>query len=218
MLAPRIAPDRRADPGPPSSPPSPSVVQPGYGWGPGDASAICDVGYFNPGYNSRKCTPCAGGLTTPGQGSKAPQECMAPAGFYYLRGKAVACARGTYKASFGNADCTPCPDGVTTANGTVAATSPAACSVLLPGYGMAAGFALGQTDAAQCPQDTYRAGEWDLAGGGAQACTPCGLGLVTLPNVTAATTPDACLAPPGYGWAANATNAAGSAALCQPGS
>lgn len=41
-------------------------------------------------------------------------QCVAPKGYYYLRGKAVACAQGTYKDSVANADCSKCPTGFST--------------------------------------------------------------------------------------------------------
>ena len=45
-------------------------------------------------------------------------------------------------------------------------------------------------------------------------CTPCGNKLVTLPNVTRATTPDACHVPPGYGYSKHDGSAAGLADIC----
>jgi hypothetical protein len=33
-----------------------AVVLPGYGWGAANASAACDVGFYNPGFNTRACT------------------------------------------------------------------------------------------------------------------------------------------------------------------
>ena len=92
-------------------------VSPGYGWAAGDASAICAVGSFNPGYNMRTCTKCPGGMTTTSTGKTSPQDCVAPAGSYYLNGKSVPCAQGTFKISVGNRDCDKCPDGITTAPG-----------------------------------------------------------------------------------------------------
>ena len=60
--------------------PLPAVVLPGYGWAPGNSSVICPVGTYNPGYNSRTCSRCPGGLTTPTTGSNSSQACVAPAG------------------------------------------------------------------------------------------------------------------------------------------
>ena len=186
-------------------PPPAAVVQPGFGWAPGDNSSVCPAGSYNPGYNARKCTPCPGGLTTAGPG------------FYYLRGKAVACARGTFKTAIANQDCSECPVGMTTPDWTVAAVDRGVmCNVLLPGYALQARPTIGVTNATVCPPDTFRAGE--VAGisfaSGEIPCTPCGNGLVTLPNVTLATTPDACLAPPGYAYSAAMGTVAGMAALC----
>ena len=103
-------------------------VSPGYGWAAGDASAICAVGSFNPGYNMRTCTKCPGGMTTTSTGKTSPQDCVAPAGSYYLNGKSVPCAQGTFKISAGNTDCSKCPTGFTTAVGSVGATLASACS------------------------------------------------------------------------------------------
>jgi hypothetical protein len=202
------------------------MVLPGYGWAAGDASAICEAGSYNPGYNARKCSPCPGGLTTPGQGSNSSQECMAGIGFYYLRGKAVACARGTYKGFIANQDCDKCPTGISTPNDTVSADVKTKCQTLLPGYELQASPVLGDTNATECPPNTYRADEVVFTSGSGQAaipCTPCPNGLVTLPNVTRATSLDACVTPPGWGWsAATAASAvpnspAGQATICPVG-
>ncbi|KIZ04286.1 hypothetical protein MNEG_3672 [Monoraphidium neglectum] len=194
------------------------VVKPGFGWGTGDTSAACDAGFYNPGYNTRKCTKCPGDLTTLGTNSNSTQDCQAPIGSYYLRGKAVACARGTYKTFVGNQDCTSCPTGVTTVAGEVGKTASSDCTVLLPGYQFASAPTVGTTDATECAQDSYRVGEVSFDGSTAVTCTACGNNLTTLANVTKATSPDACLAPPGYGWAAGGTNGAGVATLCPLGS
>ena len=53
----------------------------------------------NQGNNNRACTPCWGGLTTQATGTNDSAGCLAPAGFYYSVGKAIACSRGTYKVS-----------------------------------------------------------------------------------------------------------------------
>jgi hypothetical protein len=104
------------------------VVQAGYGWAPGNGSVICDAGAYNPGFNTRACTRCPGGLTTADQGTNSSTACQAPAGFYYLRGKAIACAQGFYKPNLANADCTSCPDGWTTKFGEVSKTAAADCT------------------------------------------------------------------------------------------
>lgn len=192
------------------------MVNPGYGWAAGNGSAICEAGTYNPGYNARKCTPCPGGLTTPGQGSNSSQECMAGAGFYYLRGKAVACARGTYKGYIANQDCDKCPTGVSTPNDTVSATAKGQCQVLLPGYEIVAGATLGDTNATECPVNTYRSDEVQI-GASAINCTACPDGLVTLPNTTRATSLDACVTPPGWGWTNDGSTAAGKATICEVG-
>jgi hypothetical protein len=90
--------------------------------------------------------------------------------------------------------------------------------VLLPGYQFASAPTVGTTDATECAQDSYRVGEVSFDGSTAVTCTACGNNLTTLANVTKATSPDACLAPPGYGWAAGGTNGAGVATLCPLGS
>lgn len=82
--------------------------------------------------------------------------------------------------------------------------------MVLPGYSLVASPTLGTTSARECPQDTFRSGEATVnASSAATPCEPCGGGMVTLPNVTRATTPDACLIPPGYGWVDLSNNTAG---------
>ena len=102
-------------------------MRPGYGWAAGDASAPCPLGFYNPGYNTRPCSRCPGGLTTRAEGALSPAECVAPAGSYYLRGKAIPCAQGTFKEAAGNVDCDECPDGFTTRFGDVGKVSRAEC-------------------------------------------------------------------------------------------
>jgi hypothetical protein len=191
-------------------------VLPGYGWEPKDGSAACPVGTYNPGFNARKCTPCPGGLTTLTTQSKAPQDCLAGVGFYHLRGKAVACARGTYKAVVANQDCDKCPTGISTPYGTVSADAKTKCQTLLPGYEIQAGAELGDTNATECPPDTFRSNEVPITDARI-SCTRCPNGLVTLPNVTGASTLDACVVPPGYGWSASQNSPAGKATICPVG-
>ncbi|KAI8467373.1 MAG: hypothetical protein J3K34DRAFT_523771 [Monoraphidium minutum] len=200
------------------------VVSPGHGWGPGDSSAPCAQGWYNPGFNTRKCTKCPGSLTTLGGNSNSSQDCVAPAGHYYLRGKAVACAQGTYKADIANTDCDECPEGFTTQPGRTAQTSAGACTYILPGFEVKASGSAGDAGvrtATECPDSTYRTGfaDWANASYAAVVCTACPPGMLTLPNVTKSTSADACLAPPGYGWlAAGGGGGAGNASLCAAGS
>jgi hypothetical protein len=48
----------------------------------------------NPGGNSRKCSPCPGGLSTLTTGTANVQNCAAGPGYYQLQGKAVAVRAG----------------------------------------------------------------------------------------------------------------------------
>jgi hypothetical protein len=48
----------------------------------------------NSGGNSRKCSPCPGGLSTKTTATANVQDCLAPAGYYQLQGKAVAVSSG----------------------------------------------------------------------------------------------------------------------------
>jgi hypothetical protein len=188
------------------------VVTPGYGWAEADASSICVVGFYNPGYNNRVCSKCPGGLTTAAEGSTSTAQCKAPAGSYYLRGRAIACAQGTYKANVANADCDECAEGLTTAFGEVGKTDVTDCATIKPGYSAASGQAAGSITTEVCPADTYRAGELAYDSADGIACTPCGTNSRTMPNVEGAISPDACLAPPGYGW-----NEDGSSTICEQG-
>ncbi len=58
------------------------TAAPGYGWTSSGAAVQCAVGFYNPGYNTRACTRCTGGLTTAAAGSQSSQSCIAPAGYY----------------------------------------------------------------------------------------------------------------------------------------
>jgi hypothetical protein len=103
-------------------------VNPGFSWGPGDSSTPCTTGFFNPGYNTRRCTMCPGGLITLQPGATSATDCTSPPGYYYQRGKALPCPRGTYKESSGtNANCDTCPEGITTPGGQVAMSNRTAC-------------------------------------------------------------------------------------------
>lgn len=58
------------------------LVNPGFAWGPGDSSAPCPAGTYNPGGNTRtKCSPCLGGLTTYAPGATDITDCVAAPGF-----------------------------------------------------------------------------------------------------------------------------------------
>jgi hypothetical protein len=65
---------------------------------------------------------------TAATGTNSSTACQAPMGYYYLRGKALACAQGFYKPDLANADCTSCPDGWTTKAGEVAKTAATDCT------------------------------------------------------------------------------------------
>lgn len=54
-------------------------LQPGMGMVNGVA-APCQAGAYNGGFNTRACTRCPGGLTTPGKGASTSLQCVAPAG------------------------------------------------------------------------------------------------------------------------------------------
>jgi len=151
-------------------------------------------------------------------GVATPSACKAAPGYYYLRGKAIACAKGTYKSSFGNVDCDSCPDGFTTESGAVGKTNQTACSHVLPGYGapLGLGALLGNSTstASLCPANTYRAGEglYDAAADASGlSCTPCPANMQT--QATGSSSENSCLVPPGYGF--SGTNV--SAALCARG-
>lgn len=183
------------------------VVKPGYGWTPGDMpAALCPVGFYSPGLNNRRCTRCPGGLTTVAPGSTAVQDCGAPAGSFYLSGKAMPCAKGSFKAEIGNTDCQICPDGFTTAPGTVAATDAADCKYVVPGYEVAPGTAAPAANATRCPMHTYRSEETELDTAAGVPCKPCPANMQTQDE--GATSVDACLAPPGYGLPPRAAGAA----------
>ncbi|KAI8474459.1 MAG: hypothetical protein J3K34DRAFT_493826 [Monoraphidium minutum] len=187
------------------------LVLPGYGWAPGDAS-ICPRGFFNPGDNARRCNKCAGALITLREGAESPAECTAPEGYYFSRGRALACAAGTYKASIGNADCDACPEGFTTPEGVVAAIAREQCDQVLAGHSAPPGAVLGATPAALCPADTYAPGPTPYDAAAGVACTPCPANMKT-DGGGGETSPDACLAPPGYGF----DPASGAARICAAG-
>jgi hypothetical protein len=60
-------------------------------------------------------------------------------------------------------------------------------------------MAVGTDVATQCAADTYGLLEREYSGT-AIPCTACPTNMKTLPGVLGATSKDACLAPPGYGW------------------
>lgn len=65
--------------------------------------------------------------------------------------------------------------------------------------------------ASQCAADTYNANAGSAMtpyAGTATTCDGCPTGMVTVANTTGATSKDACLAPPGYGFNAQTTTAA----------
>lgn len=194
------------------------LAKPGYGWAAGDGSQECKVGFYNPGNNNRKCTRCPGGLTTASTGAFSTQQCGAPAGYFYLRGRAIACGKGTYKPEFGNSDyCHQCPNGFTTADGEVGKASAADCKYVMPGYSApASGITIGTTAATMCPAGTYRAEDALYTAGTAVVCTPCPAGMGTEPNATGSSSPDNCLVLPGYGWKSGPSP--GSATQCGLGS
>jgi hypothetical protein len=121
------------------------------------------------------------------------------------------CARGTFKAAVANADCTSCPVGLTTLNGTVAATSPLNCTVLLPGYAITSAV-IGTTEATECPEGKFRGTEVVITNGATVSCSSCGSGLAIPPNVTGSSALP-CVTLPGYGL----SNATGSATICSAG-
>lgn len=185
------------------------VTNPGYGWAPGDA-VLCPVGFYATGRNNRRCSSCPGGLTTASEGATSHTLCLAPAGFYYDMGRAVACAKGSFKDQLGNEDCTSCPEGFTTENGT-AATAAAECKYVDEGYGAPGGLMVGNSTALPCPKGFYRTGHALYDANGGVPCTPCPANMNTLSE--GASSKDACLAPPGYGW----NVATGDASICQVG-
>jgi hypothetical protein len=77
--------------------------------------------------STRRCTRCAASLTTKNEGAVSPADCEAPAGSYFHRGAAIACASGTYKDLVGNEACTQCPKGFTTPADVVGCTSGTEC-------------------------------------------------------------------------------------------
>jgi hypothetical protein len=169
----------------------------------GEAVA-CEKGFYNPGNNNRRCSKCPGGLDTPTGSQSDPTACVAPPGYYYLRGKAVACAQGSYKTDYNNTDCMQCPEGTTTEPGKVAKTAAADCAYVMPGYYNDAGgsFVAGTTEGTLCPANKYQA--LTALATSITSCTDCGdnpaSNLKTPPQVTGATSPNDCMAPPGFGF------------------
>ena len=82
-----------------------------------------------------------------------------------------------------------------------------------PGYFSSASATPGVSAANACPGDFYRTAYTAYDQAAAATCTACPAGMRTMPNVTAATSKDQCLAPPGYGFDA----ATGTASICPRG-
>jgi hypothetical protein len=121
------------------------LAPPGYGWNATDgAAAVCDYGYFNPGWNRQPCAKCGeGSITTAGRASTSPGACYTPAGHGTRRSSdglvltGFPCPVGTYgseRATYGLGDvaCTKCIE-YTSTNST-GATSALQCTTL-PGFG-----------------------------------------------------------------------------------
>jgi hypothetical protein len=75
------------------------------------------------------------------------------------------------------------------------------------GYAAAANAELGATNATLCPEDTYRSTELPYDPANGVTCIACPPGMVTGPGNEGATSLEACLAPPGYGYDPFAGNA-----------
>jgi hypothetical protein len=77
-------------------------------------------------------------------------------------------------------------------------------SDLPPGYFANGTFTPGTTNGTLCDADSYRDTTLIYTDVKAQGCTACGAGLKTPPAVTGATSPNDCMAPPGWGFVAGA--------------
>lgn len=77
---------------------------------------------------------------------------------------------------------------------------------LLPGYSAAANAVVGTDAGTKCVANTYRSGTTTYTSS-AISCDACPAGMWTLTGVEGATSPDACLARPGYGWSSGSQTA-----------
>lgn len=73
---------------------------------------------------------------------------------------------------------------------------------MLPGFSAVSGLTAGAAALTACPANNFRAGTVAYNAGSGNPCTSCPSGMQTLPGVQGATSGDACLAPPGWGWSA----------------
>ena len=78
----------------------------------------------------------------------------------------------------------------------------------MAGFSAASGATLGTTPATPCAANTYRVGAIAYNSGAGIPCTSCPTNMRTLTGVEGATSKDACLVPPGYGWVAGSGTAA----------
>ena len=78
---------------------------------------------------------------------------------------------------------------------------------VLPGWNASAAESALLAVVAKCAANSYRS-TTSFYRGSAVACSSCAAGMATLPGVLGATSSDACLTPPGYGWQASTRDAA----------
>lgn len=177
--------------------------------GTGETEACSGDSYSTGLKRQVACTPCPPGMVVTGDDRTSAAACVVPAG-YYLKtpGQVAPCPRGEYRTADDPTitSCDKCNvDGVTTAD--VGSALAADCNVLEAGW-YATGLTGSQvTGAALCPQKFYCPGgaATTQADGTADAPTA---GLNLCPNSKwtqglGASSPNACMVPPGYGTDSN---------------
>uniref|UniRef100_A0A383VEK0 Tyrosine-protein kinase ephrin type A/B receptor-like domain-containing protein n=1 Tax=Tetradesmus obliquus TaxID=3088 RepID=A0A383VEK0_TETOB len=175
---------------------------------PAFSAAVCNAnnhGVPGPSYGLRvqPCTPCLPGMVTDDKfkssvtgGYFDPAACLVPPGFGLIGDAAVPCPKGTWNNRTAPAavGCRPCsPAGLTTRGNLTGATSPAACSWVLPGWGYSTALA-----PFRCPRGTYSDAERRLAADAPGDCTPCP-GNRTTPAEGASSTAECTSCQPGTG-------------------
>ena len=176
------------------------VADLGYYYLRGTAVA-CALGTYKDFKGNADCTECAEGVTT----EFNTVAKTAPATATVSRRVLLPARTGSVVATPTAPTCLVCQ--YLTLRTPSPALSP--CAEVVMGYAFASGVA------SLCPANTYndKQGLTMAAASGTVDCTPCGGNLVTMPNVTGATSSSACVAPPGFGF----NPATGTATQCAAG-
>jgi hypothetical protein len=98
--------------------PSSCMVLPGYGYDSKfSASRICDLGFWNMGYNKEACLPCEEGSTTIQYGATSQASCVTSPGWYLDLSQSAYpafCDVDFFCPGLITSEAIPCPNGTAT--------------------------------------------------------------------------------------------------------